>query len=300
MWREGVTRFYSLLGIMSDARRATRRVRLPGILVAYETATGERHQARVMDLSRDGLYIPSSQPLAVGKRLSLEIQPIGEPTAWSALGRVVWVRDVDDGNERPAGMAIKFVDVEDQVVAAIERLLEAREPTERGLGLGSIILAVPPVRSNPPAREPTMLGVGPDVTAVAAAPIMIAAPEGERTLAGVGKAEAGAHSSEVSLAIDLVARKDGPVRAPHPEPVRADVNEANGTAAEEPKSSRPSGAQEGAAERSLVEPAAKGRSWRAAIVFALLIAGGVAGYTFRDPIRALSHVAVSTITKHPQ
>ncbi len=247
-----------------------------------------------MDLSRDGLYIPSSQPLAVGKRLSLEIQPIGEPTVWSALGRVVWIRDVDGGNERPAGMAIKFVDVEDVVVAAIERLLEAREPTERGLGLGSIILPVPP------AREPTVLGVGPDVTAVAAAPIMIAAPEGERTLAGAGKAEAGAQSPEVSLAIDLVAREDGPVRAPHPEPVRANVNEAHGAAAEEPKSSRLSGAQEGAAERSWVEPAAKARSWRAAIVFALIIAGGVAGYTFRDPIRAFSHVAVSTITKHPQ
>ena len=142
---------------MPDVRRAARRVRLPGVQVTYETATGERQQARVVDLSREGLYIPSAKPLAIGRRLSLEIQPIGEPRAWSALGRVVWVREADDGDERPAGMAVKIIDAEDAVVAAIESLLEAREPTERGLGSGDTILPVRPrARSNPPAPEKTI------------------------------------------------------------------------------------------------------------------------------------------------
>lgn len=250
-------------------------------------------------MSREGLYIPSGTPLAVGKRLSLEIQPIGEPTAWSALGRVVWNRVADDGAERPAGMAVKFIDVEDAVVAAIERLLEARVPTERGLGLGNTILPTRSSGSTSPAREQTMLGVGPDASAIEAAPIMIAAPGGEPTLAGVGTMQTNARSQEVSLAIDLIAPKNRPVLAPEPEPV-AKVNRSEGANAETPKASSTSGAQEGAAERSLLDPPAKRRSRPGVVLFALVIAAGVAGYSFRERIRAFSHVTASTIAKRLQ
>jgi Tfp pilus assembly protein PilZ len=254
----GGARFHSPPIIMSDARRAARRVRLPGIQVVYASATGERRQARAVDLSREGLYIPSGTPMAVGKRLSLEIQPIGEPTAWSALGRVVWIRVADDGAERPAGMAVKFIDVEDAVSAAIERLLEARVPTERGLGVGDTILPTRSSGSTSPARE-------------------------------------------VSLAIDLIAPKNRPVLASEREPVvGAKVNGSEGTTAEEPKTASPSGAQEGAAERSWPEPPTKRRSRPGFVLFALVIAAGVAGYTFRYRIRAFSHVAASTIAKRLQ
>ena len=297
----GGARFHSPPIIMSDARRAARRVRLPGIQVVYASATGERRQARAVDLSREGLYIPSGTPMAVGKRLSLEIQPIGEPTAWSALGRVVWIRVADDGAERPAGMAVKFIDVEDAVSAAIERLLEARVPTERGLGVGDAILPTRSSGSTSPAREQTMLGVGPDASAIEAAPIMIAAPGGEPTLAGVGTTQTNARSQEVSLAIDLIAPKNRPVLASEREPVvGAKVNRSEGTNAEEPKTASPSDPQEGAAERSWPEPPTKRRSRPGFVLFALVIAAGVAGYTFRYRIRAFSHVAASTIAKRLQ
>jgi Tfp pilus assembly protein PilZ len=173
--RRAVPGFHSLQSIMPHVRRAARRVRLPGVQVTYESATGERQQARLVDLSREGLYIPTAKPLAVGKRLALEIQPIGEATAWLALGRVVWARDANDGDERPAGMAVKIIDAEDAVVEAIERLLEAREPTDRGLGAGDTILPVRPrARSNPPAREKAMPDVGTDAAPPPAAPIVLA------------------------------------------------------------------------------------------------------------------------------
>lgn len=279
---------------MTDARRAARRVRVPGIQVSYESATGERRQARAVDLSREGLFIPSASPPAVGKRLLLEIQPIGEPIVWSALGRVVWVRGADDGHERPAGMAVKFVDVEDTVVAAIERLLEAREPTQRGLGLGAAILPLQPARSSLTARDRTRLGVGPEATAIPAAPIVIAAPGGEPTLTGVEKSEGSAKSPEGGRAIDLVVPKDRTAPAPVLAPLPVTVNESDAATAE---TSSPTGPQGAAVERSVVEPAAKRSFWGVAVLFALIIAAGVAGYAVRDRIRAISHAAVSTMVK---
>ncbi len=283
---------------MSDARRAARRVRLTGVLVAYESATGERHQARVIDLSREGLYIPTATPLAVGKRLSLEIQPIGEPTAWSALGRVVWVRHADDGDERPAGMAVKIIDAEDAVVAAIERLLEAREPTHRGLGFGDTILPVRPARSDPPAREQTMLGVRPDATHVPAAPILIAAQGGEPTIAGVGKTEADGDSPEVSLAIDLVAPRDRQVFALNSESAHAArTSVPYGAKSEALEALSPNSAEKGAAEPFSAGPPTKRGSGAGPFLFMLVVAGGVAGYAFHDRLLAFSRVAASTIVK---
>jgi Tfp pilus assembly protein PilZ len=256
---------------MSDDRRTARRIRLPGVQVTYEDAAGERYQARVVDLSREGLFIPSRKPIAVGKRLSLEIQPVGDLTPWSALGRIVWIREADESPERPAGMAVKIIDAEDAVLSAIEALLEAREPTERGLGTGDAILPVrPKQRSNPPGREKTMLGVGASQAAAPTAPILMAAPGREATLLGVGlsggqgreavlkaiaegrAAAASAHDAEVaarevarvgaegreaSLAIDLVTKKPASVRPPEDEPSEAAPEASPAPAAPVPASS---------------------------------------------------------------
>ena len=74
-------------------------------------------------------------------------------------------------------MAVKIIDMDDSVAAAIDRLIETRERTEPGLGDGD---AAPKDLEKPrrqvPAREKTMLGVGlavdpsPTVSAASAAP----------------------------------------------------------------------------------------------------------------------------------
>lgn len=286
---------------MSDDRRTTRRIRLPGVQVTYESATGERQQARVVDLSREGLFIPSSKPLAVGKRISLEIQPIGDLTAWSALGRVVWVRDADDGVEQPAGMAVKIIDAEDAVVAAIERLIEAREPTERGLGFGDTVLPVRPrAGSNPPTREKTMLGVGVDATPAAFAPIVLAAPAREPTLVGVGT-EATTDLREVSLAIDLITKKP-PSVGPVPElagssgPQEPEPVEPNARGAGEREEREESGER----EESEPERPAKRRTGARLLLLVLVVAGGITGYAFRDRVLVLWHAAAGSVMKQLQ
>jgi uncharacterized protein (TIGR02266 family) len=195
---------------MSDDRRTARRARLTGVRVTYESAT-EHQQAEVIDLSREGLFIAAVRPMAIGKRVSLEITVAGEPAPWSALGRVVWVRERDQDYERPAGMAVKFIDIEDSVITAIDRLIE-REQTEPGLGIAD---PEAPAAPAPPAREKTMLGVG--LRPISVAPVVVPAPGREATILGVGR-EPSVDPREPSLAIDLVAKKAPSARPPEPAP----------------------------------------------------------------------------------
>ena len=74
--------------------RAARRVRLPGVQVTYEAATAERQQARVVDLSREGLYIPSAKPLYAA-------QPCRRPEIDPALERLpINLDDLVGGSNR--------------------------------------------------------------------------------------------------------------------------------------------------------------------------------------------------------
>lgn len=236
---------------MPEDRRSARRARLSGVRVTYEGATGQVHEAEVANLSREGIFIASAHPTAVGKRLSLDIQVAGEAGSWPALGRVVWVRSRDEGDDLPAGMAVKIIDVEEAIAVAIDRLIEARERTEPGLG-GSE--AGSPAREKP-LRERTMIGVGipvspapatpatPGPHVVAAPPAMTAGPAAdaasapvasapradapspaaqaapvlasrEKTMLGVGRGAAGDDPREPSVAIDLVAKKPPSTRPP--------------------------------------------------------------------------------------
>jgi uncharacterized protein (TIGR02266 family) len=119
---------------MTEERRSARRARIAGVRVTYESAAGERVDADTVDLSRGGLFVRTARPLAVGKRIAIEITVIGEPAPWSALGRVVWIREKGEGDTRPPGMGVKMIDVDDAVVAAIDRMVDTREPTEPGVG----------------------------------------------------------------------------------------------------------------------------------------------------------------------
>jgi uncharacterized protein (TIGR02266 family) len=203
----------SILRAMPDERRSARRAPLTGIHATYESASGQRHQVLVSDLSKEGLFLQTESLLAVGKRLSLEISVAGEPAPWAALGRVVWTRSTPDAAGLP-GMGVKLIDVEDSVATAIERFVSSRMPAKPA--------AVAP---RPPAREKTMLGVG------LAPPPMVTGVARERTVLGIpppahhsnpepSPAETAlappqasgdsqvAPTREASLTIDLVARRE--------------------------------------------------------------------------------------------
>lgn len=147
---------------MADERRSARRARLSGVHVTYESAAGDRVEGEVRDLAAGGLFICTAAPLAVGKRIALDLHVAGEEGPWAALGRVVWTRPASEGDDKPAGMGVKLIDVDDVGVAAIQRLVEARERTEPGLGSDGApnAPAAPIVAVAAPSRERTILGVG--------------------------------------------------------------------------------------------------------------------------------------------
>jgi uncharacterized protein (TIGR02266 family) len=312
---------------MVDERRSARRARLSGVRVAFESASGEVHEADVADLSRDGLFIRSASPVAVGKRLSLEIKVAGEAGPWAALGRILWVRATAEGDDRPAGMAVKFIDVDDVVVAAIDRLIEARERTEPGLGEGR---AAPPPREKP-MRERTMLGVGGFAVPAPAAPVAAPAasppaspkadvlplpetpavpfvPSRERTVLGVGRDSLGADPREPSVAIDLVAKK------PHSAPAPAQTPEAPAAGASfepepEPVASReplalrdpaPEPEPRPAANPAVVSepPAPARRSGAGWLLVLVLIAAAGACYAFREQLLPVWHQVVRTVMRN--
>jgi uncharacterized protein (TIGR02266 family) len=196
---------------MADDRRSAPRAGLSGIRATFEGADGDPQIAEVTNLGTGGLFLRTSSPCAVGKRVSLELIVAGESAPWSALGRIVWARAVDEGFGRPAGMGVKLIDVDDAVLASIEQLVAMREPTEPGVGLAP----------RPPAvREPldrTILGVGLPLRelealgAPAQAPVPSSDPEPEARLATARDEVPGEFgvdtTPDASLAIELVAKK---------------------------------------------------------------------------------------------
>jgi uncharacterized protein (TIGR02266 family) len=186
---------------MTEERRSAPRARISGARVVYDSAIGDRIETDALNLGRGGLFVRTGQPLAVGKRLAFEIQVPGELVPWSALGRVVWAREKDEGERRPPGMGVKLIDVEDAAVATIERLVAERAQMDPGIQ--EVDLGAPPVPaarivSVPPTRERTILGVG----STFPAPVLQPEPRTAHTLPPPREPEP---TREPSVAIDLVA-----------------------------------------------------------------------------------------------
>jgi uncharacterized protein (TIGR02266 family) len=200
---------------MAEERRSTHRIRISGVRVMYESGAAERIEANALDLGGGGLFVRTAAPLAVGKRISLEIEVIGETGPWSAVGRVVWVREKSEGDGSPPGMGIKLIDADPAVLAALDRLVETREFTEPGVGKGSTPPPAAPVIAVGPERERTLMGVG---LASETAPVR---PAPSAPLASSGALGQPARPAplprEASIAIDLIPRAaKKPVSAPPP------------------------------------------------------------------------------------
>jgi hypothetical protein len=187
--------------------------------------------------------------------MSFEIREAGGAATGSVLGRVIWVRAVDEGESRPRGVGVKFIDADEDAMSVIDRIVEAGERADRGIA-----------KPTAPAREQTVLGVGvPEPERpTKAAPILVVAPAREATILGIGLGD-DVPTREVSIPIDLVAKRP----------------------ALDPPAARAPATDEHEAEASLpVATAPKRRGGRWVFVLLLLVLAGGASYTFRDRVRA--------------
>ena len=153
---------------MIDDARKHPRARVPGLRATFARGDAEDAADEVRNLSKGGVFLATTKPLAIGKLLHLELRAPGDAQALTATGRVVWTREHESAADRPAGMAVKFVDVEEGALEVIGRLVEAnataataapqRERTVMGVGGGDATEKMP---LGGRSREATIIGVAP-------------------------------------------------------------------------------------------------------------------------------------------
>jgi uncharacterized protein (TIGR02266 family) len=214
---------------------------LPGVRATFEGAAGQRQQADVPNLGQGGIFLQTDSPLPVGKRLALEIHVIGQPAPWSALGRVVWARWLA-GEEGPAGMGVKLIDVDDEVLAAIGKLVERLSPAPPPI----VVPDAPPSRPSVPGARSL-----PPPSSLLVAPLVQPRPaifeQRQPTMAQL---------AEPNLAIDLVTKK--------------------------PESTPQLAAPVPSEDWEDYEFAKPKRRWGRWLAFVLLVATASAGYLLRD------------------
>jgi Tfp pilus assembly protein PilZ len=80
------------------------------------------------DDALDGIFVATYRAPKVGERLALTINLPGSIEPVTGSGEVMWVRDHIDDSELPAGMGVRFVELEVGEIAALEDYLETRAP----------------------------------------------------------------------------------------------------------------------------------------------------------------------------
>ena len=111
---------------MADARKDRRT--LLSLKIRYKSATLEDFIERYsMDISGGGVFIKAKNPLAVGTLLKFEFMLNDQSTLLHGVGRVVWRREAEEADaENPSGMGIKFIKMDPQSRAVVERIVEHR------------------------------------------------------------------------------------------------------------------------------------------------------------------------------
>src|ERR1700712_5984487 len=116
---------------MADTRKDKRAP--VSLKVRFKSATVDEfieHYSK--DVSRGGLYIKSSQPMPVGTLLKFQFQLKDESALIRGVGRVVWTRIEEDAEaDQPAGMGIKFIKMDNDSRAMVERIVDS-PADERG------------------------------------------------------------------------------------------------------------------------------------------------------------------------
>jgi uncharacterized protein (TIGR02266 family) len=136
---------------MADTRKDKRAP--VSLKVRFKSATVDEfieHYSK--DVSRGGIYIKSSQPMAVGTLLKFQFQLKDESALIRGVGRVVWTRaEVDATADNPAGMGIKFIKMDNESRSMVERIVDSNAPDPGSYVSGRLnATSAEPTSSAPP------------------------------------------------------------------------------------------------------------------------------------------------------
>jgi uncharacterized protein (TIGR02266 family) len=113
---------------MSQDTRKDQRARVVSLNVRYKSATVDEFiENHSHDVSRGGIFVKTPTPFAPGTLLKFEIRLAGDKSVIAGVGRVVWKREpTQAGADKPAGMGVKFIKVDDGSRVVIDRLVEQK------------------------------------------------------------------------------------------------------------------------------------------------------------------------------
>jgi uncharacterized protein (TIGR02266 family) len=166
---------------MTQDTRKDRRVKIVSLNVRYKSATVDEFiENHAHDVSRGGMYIKTGSPFPPGTLLKFEIRLSSDQAVIMGVGRVVWKRDnVQGTGDRPAGMGVKFIKIDDPSKGVIDKLVNSRADAGQAYESESespqsevpapAAAAKPAAQANRNVGKSTMLGVG-AVSAAARAP----------------------------------------------------------------------------------------------------------------------------------
>ncbi|MCL2448158.1 MAG: TIGR02266 family protein [Polyangiaceae bacterium] len=166
-----------LASAMTQDTRKDRRVKIVSLNVRYKSATVDEFiEGLALDVSRGGIYIKTSNPFPPGTLLKFEIPLASDHTVITGVGRVVWKREpAQSATDRPVGMGVKFIKMDEASRAVVERLTSTRDGAGPEAAAARTPSRPPPQASPPPpgaSRRParpdsaksTMIGLGAPVT----------------------------------------------------------------------------------------------------------------------------------------
>jgi uncharacterized protein (TIGR02266 family) len=113
---------------MNQDTRKDRRVKIVSLNVRYKSATVDEFiENHAHDVSRGGIYIKTASPFPPGTLLKFEIRLASDQAVIAGVGRVVWKREGTPlTTERPAGMGVKFIKIDEPSKTVIDKLVNTK------------------------------------------------------------------------------------------------------------------------------------------------------------------------------
>src|ERR1044071_7472366 len=114
--------------LMAQDTRKDPRAKVLSMTVRYKSATiDEFIEHHSHDVSRGGVFIKTPSPFPPGTLLKFEVKIAEDQKVIQGVGRVVWKRESETGDrERPNGMGVKFIKIDDASRKTIDQLVAAR------------------------------------------------------------------------------------------------------------------------------------------------------------------------------
>jgi uncharacterized protein (TIGR02266 family) len=118
---------------MSQDTRRDKRAKTVSLNVRYKSATVDEFiENHSHDVSKGGIFVKTPTPFSPGTLLKFEIRLAADKPVIAGVGRVVWKREPAQASaERPAGMGVKFIKIDEASRLVIDRLVQ------KGEGAGS-------------------------------------------------------------------------------------------------------------------------------------------------------------------